>query len=67
GYYVGYVASAFTFGRFVSGYFWGRVTDVIGRKPVVIIGLLAVAVLPIVFSLSTSFAMAVSSRFVPPK
>ncbi|CAN0415628.1 unnamed protein product, partial [Ascophyllum nodosum] len=33
GFYAGYVASAFTFGRLVSGYAIGYLSDKIGRKP----------------------------------
>ncbi|CAM9933856.1 unnamed protein product [Scytosiphon promiscuus] len=64
GYYVGFIASSFTFGRFLTAYFWGYVADKIGRKPVVIVGLLAIAACSVAFGLSTSFAMAVTARFV---
>lgn len=64
GYYAGYVASAFTFGRLLSGYAWGYVADSWGRKPVVIIGLASIAVLSTAFGLSESFASAVACRCV---
>ncbi|CAM9212872.1 unnamed protein product [Ectocarpus sp. 12 AP-2014] len=64
GYYAGYVASSFTFGRFLTAYVWGNAADTIGRKPVVIVGLSSIIACSVVFGLSTSFAMAVGSRFV---
>ncbi|CAM9676943.1 unnamed protein product [Ectocarpus sp. 6 AP-2014] len=63
-YYAGYVASSFTFGRFLTAYVWGNAADTIGRKPVVIVGLSSIMACSVVFGLSTSFAMAVGSRFV---
>ncbi|CAM9990827.1 unnamed protein product, partial [Ectocarpus fasciculatus] len=64
GYYAGFVASAFTFGRFLTGYAWGHVTDSAGRKPVIVAGLLSTITFSLTFGLSTSYAWAVSSRFI---
>eukprot|EP00752_Nemacystus_decipiens_P005353 g4854.t1 len=64
GYYAGYIASSFTFGRFLTAYVWGHASDSIGRKPVVLIGLSAIVVCSVAFGLSTSFTMAIASRFV---
>ena len=64
GYYAGYIASSFTFGRFLTAYVWGHASDSIGRKPVVLIGLSAIVVCSVAFGLSTSFAMAIASRCV---
>ncbi|CAM9890551.1 unnamed protein product, partial [Hapterophycus canaliculatus] len=63
GFYAGYVASAFTLGRFLSGYFWGHVSDSFGRKPVIIVGLTATAVLSLSFGFSTNYYAAISSRW----
>lgn len=62
GFYAGYVASSFTLGRFLSGYFWGHVSDSAGRKPVIIVGLAATAVLSLSFGFSTNYYLAISSR-----
>lgn len=62
GYYAGYVASAFTFGRFVSGYPLGHLTDTMGRKPIMIGGLLSIALFSLAFGLSPTFGFAVGSR-----
>lgn len=62
GFYAGYVASAFTFGRFLGGYIMGVFTDSMGRKPVMIVGLLSMAAFSLAFGFSTSYTWAVSSR-----
>ncbi|CAM9109587.1 unnamed protein product [Ectocarpus sp. 8 AP-2014] len=64
GFYAGYVASAYMLGHFLSGYLWGYASDSVGRKPVILVGLLAVAVLSLTFGLSTTYELAISSRFV---
>ena len=64
GYYAGYVASAFTFGRFLSGYALGHVTDAVGRKPIIVSGLFSIMVLSVAFALSPTFGFAVGSRCV---
>ncbi|CAM9883399.1 unnamed protein product, partial [Laminaria digitata] len=64
GFYAGYVASAFTLGRFVTSYSLGQVTDSIGRKPVIISGLLSIMVFSVAFGLSPTFGFAVSSRLI---
>ncbi len=62
GFLSGYVASSFTFGRFLSGYFWGAISDRFGRNPVIIIGLLSIATFSMIFGCSTSYEMALISR-----
>ncbi|CAM8917112.1 unnamed protein product [Rhodiola kirilowii] len=36
GYYAGYVASSFMFGRALTSVFWGVIADKYGRKPVIV-------------------------------
>ena len=62
GFYAGYIASAFTFGRFVSSYALGHLTDSFGRKPVIIGGLLSIVTFSLAFGMSPSFGFAISSR-----
>lgn len=62
GFYAGYIASAFTFGRFVSGYAMGYISDKVGRKPVIVLGLLSIMIFSLAFGVSESFAWAISSR-----
>lgn len=64
GNYVGYIASSFTFGRLVGSYASGHITDSIGRKPVIVVGLLSMVVFPLAFALSPTFVFALLSRCV---
>lgn len=64
GFYAGYLGSAYMLGRFVGGYPLGRVADFFGRKPVVVSGLLSIALFSTTFGLSSTFGAAVASRFV---
>lgn len=43
GLYVGVIASSFALAQFVSNFFWGWLSDRVGRKPVVLIGTLLTA------------------------
>ncbi|XP_050882511.1 protein ZINC INDUCED FACILITATOR-LIKE 1 isoform X6 [Lathyrus oleraceus] len=61
--YAGYLGSAFMFGRSLTSLVWGVVADRYGRKPVVIFGVISVIIFNILFGLSTSFWMAVATRF----
>ncbi|XP_057451627.1 protein ZINC INDUCED FACILITATOR 1-like isoform X3 [Lotus japonicus] len=61
--YAGYVGSAFMLGRALTSILWGMVADRYGRKPVVIIGIFSVVIFNTLFGLSTSFWMAVITRF----
>ncbi|CAK8564844.1 unnamed protein product [Lathyrus sativus] len=61
--YAGYVGSAFMLGRSLTSIFWGVVADRYGRKPVAVFGILSVIIFNTLFGLSTSFWMAVATRF----
>ncbi|KAK2407550.1 protein ZINC INDUCED FACILITATOR-LIKE [Trifolium repens] len=63
-YYAGYVGSSFMIGRTLTSVLWGMVSDRYGRKPVIIFGVFAVVVFNTLFGLSTSFWMAVITRFL---
>ncbi|KAJ4706808.1 protein ZINC INDUCED FACILITATOR-LIKE 1-like [Melia azedarach] len=64
GYYAGYVGSAFMFGRALTSVLWGMIADRYGRKPVIMFGTMAVIIFNTLFGLSTTFWMAVSTRFL---
>ncbi|KAI3852467.1 hypothetical protein MKX03_017756 [Papaver bracteatum] len=64
GFYAGFVGSAYMFGRAMTSILWGMIADRYGRKPVIIIGTLAVVVMNALFGLSTKFWMAISTRFI---
>ncbi|KAF5187305.1 Zinc induced facilitator-like 1-like [Thalictrum thalictroides] len=64
GYYAGFVGSAFMFGRASTSVLWGMIADRYGRKPVMIFGTMAVFLFNTLFGFSTSFWMAVTTRFL---
>lgn len=64
GYYSGCVASAMMAGRLLSSYPWGQLADRYGRKPALLSGCASVAVMSVIFGLSTNIYMAVVSRFL---
>ncbi|XP_030469164.1 protein ZINC INDUCED FACILITATOR-LIKE 1-like isoform X2 [Syzygium oleosum] len=63
GYYAGYVGSSLMFGRVLTSLFWGIVADRYGRKPVIIMGTIAVVIFNTLFGLSVNFWMAIATRF----
>ena len=60
--YVGMVTSAFAFAEFTSGVAWGRISDRVGRKPVLITGLAGTALSMLVFGLAPSLPVALLGR-----
>jgi MFS family permease len=60
--FVGMITSAFTFAEFSSGVFWGRLSDKIGRKPVLILGLVGTAISMLVFGFAPNFPTALVAR-----
>ncbi|GLT75353.1 hypothetical protein SLA2020_470840 [Shorea laevis] len=64
GYYAGYVGSSFMLGRALTSVFWGLVADRYGRKPVIIMGTIAVVIFNTLFGLSVNFWMAITTRFL---
>lgn len=62
GYAAGYVASSFYLGRFLSSYYFGYLSDHVGRKPVMIVSMSAVGILSLGFGVSETLVWAVSCR-----
>ncbi|XP_064968116.1 probable peptide/nitrate transporter At3g43790 isoform X3 [Musa acuminata AAA Group] len=62
GFYAGFVGSAFMLGRALTSILWGMVADRYGRRPVIMISLLAVIVFNTLFGLSTRYWMAIMTR-----
>ncbi|XP_073261460.1 protein ZINC INDUCED FACILITATOR 1 isoform X5 [Populus alba] len=52
------------FGRALTSVLWGMIADRYGRKPVIIFGTVSVVIFNTLFGLSTSFWMAISTRFL---
>ena len=60
--YAGMITSSFTLAEFSAGMFWGRMSDILGRKPVLIMGLVGTAISMIVFGLSLNLPLAMFAR-----
>ncbi|PYI25544.1 MFS general substrate transporter [Aspergillus indologenus CBS 114.80] len=60
--YAGMITSSFTFAEFSAGMFWGRMSDRIGRKPVLVMGLIGTAISMIVFGFAPNLATAMVAR-----
>ncbi|XP_047130219.1 uncharacterized protein LOC101237218 isoform X1 [Hydra vulgaris] len=64
GYYAGMIASSLFVGRFLGGYFWGWLTDKIGRRPVLLISALLTYVATLAFGFTTGIYWAIVTRFL---
>ncbi|KAJ9062257.1 hypothetical protein DSO57_1012703 [Entomophthora muscae] len=62
GYYVGLIASSFALAQTLTGIPWGILSDRIGRRPVIIMGLFGTAVNLFLFGLSKSLPWAIVTR-----
>lgn len=60
--YAGMVTSAFTLAEFTTGLMWGRLSDKIGRKPVLLFGLIGTAISVIIFGFAPSLPVALFAR-----
>eukprot|EP01083_Nonionella_stella_P149452 474773_1 len=54
----GLLAASFSYAQFVSSYFWGSISDRIGRRPVIMIGLLGNVILIPLFGFATTLLWA---------
>jgi MFS family permease len=63
-FYAGLLVSAYAIAEAMTAPLWGMVSDVYGRKPVALIGLLGVAMSSIVFGIAPSYWVALLARFV---
>ncbi|KAI8877030.1 MFS general substrate transporter [Backusella circina FSU 941] len=62
GRYTGWIASSFYIAQFCTIMIWGRVSDLIGRRPVLLIGLLGNSITSCLFGLSKSYWWALGIR-----
>lgn len=60
--YAGVVTAAFTFAEFSSGMLWGKLSDRIGRKPVLLTGLAGTGLSMLVFGFSPNIYVAIIAR-----
>jgi MFS family permease len=59
GVYVGLIASAFALAQFVTNYFWGWLSDRVGRKPVILFGTFCTAICFLLFGFCTTLKQAI--------
>ncbi|RCV37530.1 hypothetical protein SETIT_8G070700v2 [Setaria italica] len=64
GFYAGLVGASYMLGRALTSIFWGFVADRIGRKPVIVFGIVSAFVFNTLFGLSMRFWMALATRFL---
>ncbi|KAK6536174.1 hypothetical protein TWF281_000420 [Arthrobotrys megalospora] len=60
----GVMVAAFSICQFVTGMIWGRLSDVYGRKPIVVMGLFGSALASLGLAFSKNFYWAVAMRMV---
>ncbi|PKS09034.1 hypothetical protein jhhlp_003647 [Lomentospora prolificans] len=60
--YAGMVTSAFTLAEFSTGVMWGRLSDKLGRKPILLMGLTGTAISALIFGFSQSLSVALFAR-----
>ncbi|KAI2629438.1 major facilitator superfamily domain-containing protein [Xylaria nigripes] len=63
-FYAGLVTSAFTLAEFSTGLMWGRLSDKIGRKPVLLTGLAGTALSVLVFGFAPNLTVALLARAI---
>jgi MFS family permease len=61
---VGLITAAFSAAQILSAPIWGRVSDRYGRRPALLIGLLASAAAYVVFGLANALWLLLASRFI---
>lgn len=64
GYYVGIIVAAYPLGQMLSALAWNWLSDRIGRRPVLLVGLFGSAMTCLLFGFVNSFGAAVFVRFL---
>lgn len=62
GYYAGLIESLFFVAQALTTLHWSRLSDHVGRKPVLLVGLMGLSISNVCFGLSTTFWTIVASR-----
>ena len=61
-FYAGMVTSAFALAEFSAGVLWGRLSDIIGRKPVLLCGMAGTGISMLAFGFAPSLPAALVAR-----
>ena len=64
GAWVGVAGAAVSIGQLISAYAWGALSDVVGRRPVMLVGMFTSTFTAIIFGTSTTYAQCVAGRFL---
>jgi len=64
GFYAGWIASSFSIAQFTSSFMWGKLSDKIGRRPVILVGLLGNLFMIFLFGWSKELWFAILARSV---
>lgn len=64
GFYVGIIASAFALAQFSTNFFWGWLSDRIGRKPVILTGTILTSACFLAFGFCKTFGQAVAVQLL---
>ncbi|VVB14400.1 unnamed protein product [Arabis nemorensis] len=64
GFYAGFVGGSFMLGRALTSLLWGVIADRFGRKPIILLGTITIAIFNALFGLSSNFWMAIGTRFL---
>ena len=59
----GYLGGAYFIGNFIGSLLWGWISDKIGRRPVLLMGMLGTLATELLFGFSQNFAWAIAARF----
>ncbi|KAN0009059.1 hypothetical protein ACTFIU_008950 [Dictyostelium citrinum] len=62
GYYAGFIASSFSAAQFLSSFFWGKMADKLGRKPILIFGSVGSVISLLCIGTSKSLIVLILSR-----
>jgi len=60
--YAGMVTSAFAFAEFSAGVVWGKLSDKLGRKPILLTGLAGTGISMLIFGFSPNLTTALVAR-----
>ncbi|SAL98074.1 hypothetical protein [Absidia glauca] len=62
GYYIGFITASFALSQLLTGIHWGILSDRIGRRPVILCGMIGTIISITLFGLSKSYIWALLSR-----